>query len=144
MSAGGYQVERDTFVAWMAQHGTTPHGWAHTVAGTHAREMMRQAARIQRLATAECNGDAWEHGRTVVCRKRHKAGADCGTCGQGDGTAGRVSRDELALERAEHRVRAYAADLGLDALCQRDPRGACVRLRVRGSHSHGVHVPVRP
>jgi hypothetical protein len=99
-----------------------------------ARLLLKYAATLQRLAEAQCNGDyPYEHGSD---------GGPYVTCTQCDGRwyASAVSKAGVCVDcRTANRVRHLAAQYGLVAEVNGDPRGYVVKLFPGGTTAEVMH-----
>jgi len=116
------QAWRDHFIAQAARAGLTV---------DTARYLLRQAATLQRLAEAQCNGDyPADNGQRKV--------SECGRCGslwapgvlKSARTPGHVGTPTCPDCRTEDRVRARLATHapGWQAIFHGDPRGCVLKL----------------
>ncbi len=138
------QKEREDFLLAMQREG---------VPADVARKVLRHAASIQRLAVAECNGDDWRDPRGPRHHVLSAAVAQT-TCGE-DITADmrmptrrwtNVSCSSCKSVKHERRIARVLAPFNVSPVCQGDPRGACVKLRVPSGRTDdwgqtGVCVP---
>jgi hypothetical protein len=148
-----YQKEREEFIATMTAEGVP----LDTV-----RRVLRDAATIQRLAEAECNGDypcdngerrVWPCARCgmgYVESSLRRAVCDCGI-GSAKGLHSILcERDALICPscRAQDRIFKALEPFHVAPIFSGDPRGACVKLKVLSGKTDdwgrdGICVPTR-
>lgn len=120
-----YQRERDAFIARLAAIG---------IPSEVSRKFLREAATIERLAVAACNGD-WP------CDNGERKVNFCAKCEGGYVPSQLNGTGVCPSCRAEQRVSALAKAHGIAADCQGDPRGYTTQLILADGSTVGV--PVR-
>ena len=113
------QSERDEFIAELVKED---------VPLPVIRRVLSWAATIQRLAAAECNGD-WpcDNGeRTVIA---------CVRCEMGY-VPSQLQSGVCPSCRAGDRVHHLLAPYGIQPVIQSDPRGACVKLKLKSGKTN--------
>ena len=126
------QQEREEFIAKITAEGVSVHD---------ARELMRHAATLHRMAELQGASEAAARDRGKCPGDRKDGGCLCRDYGaftepssvsyaperMGHGEIPRVNVQE---ERIERRVRALCAPYGVKPVFQGDPRGAVLKLQV--------------
>ena len=136
-----YQRDRDNFIARMTKEGV-PLAAIETV--------LRGPATIQGAAELECSTEAAYNDR-VNCPAYHYPEKPC-LC-ESEGTKagddhGTIPRYALRSHQAETRIEKAVTPFGVVPIFSGDPRGACVKLKVRSGFSdswggEGLCVPTR-
>ena len=127
-----YQKDREQFLATIANEG---------VSLDAARLVLRHANTIQRLATAECNGD-------YPCDNGERKVQPCSRCESGY-VRSVLSKDGICPQcRAQDRITAILKPFNVQPVFQGDPRGCCVKLAVPSGKTddwgrEGLCVPTR-
>jgi len=128
-----YSKQRESFLVAMANKG---------IELDIARSILRNANTIQRLSTAECNGD-------YPCDNGERKVRECSKCQSGYVPSSLNKAGICPNCRAAQRIVTLLSGLPIMAIFQGDPRGACVRIadydpNVNDESQHrGIYVPTR-
>mgnify|MGYP001567908682 CR=1 FL=1 len=131
----GRQQDREEFVAIMAQEGLPV---------VVAREMMRAAASLHRIAELECSSEAADRDR-VPCPTTVSNKYEC-CCDYRDGQHEDVPRVSAKSKRIEYKMRETLKRYGMVPVFAGNPRGAVFKVKVPSGRTNdwgreGVCVP---
>lgn len=148
-----YQTDRQEFLALMASEGMHP--W-------DAKQLLRNASILHRLAEDECNGAPWcfnEEPRHLFYRGNPKGQVTA--CGEplvtpenvtakikGSEKFSRVTCPSCKADFIERRVRRRLSGMPFEPVFNGDPRGAVLKIKVPSGRTNdwgqeGICVPVR-